>query len=243
MYYKHLNERPHRIVTRATMLSLLFDLIKSLFALFPASLQVMEVKKRIALELQSKKPAELSELVLDNCRAGEDGRLEGLTEELSGLRSLSLINMGLRTLEHLPRLPSLELLDLSDNRISNGLEFLAERTPKLTHLSLGGNRVKELCVLEVLKNLLQLQRLELMGCEVANLAGIRESVFEILPHLVYLDGADRLGALEPDSEDGDDDGDKCDEDDLDASESEVEDEEEEGEICEKDFLPDNEVCF
>lgn len=41
-------------------------------------------------------------------------------------------------------------LELSDNRISGGLEVLAERLVNLTHLNLSGNKIKDISTLEPL---------------------------------------------------------------------------------------------
>lgn len=41
-------------------------------------------------------------------------------------------------------------LELSDNRISGGLEVLAERLLNLTHLNLSGNKFKDISTLEPL---------------------------------------------------------------------------------------------
>ncbi len=41
-------------------------------------------------------------------------------------------------------------LELSDNRISGGLEVLAEKCPTLTHLNLSGNKIKDLSTIEPL---------------------------------------------------------------------------------------------
>lgn len=41
-------------------------------------------------------------------------------------------------------------LELSDNRISGGLEVLAEKCPNLTHLNLSGNKIKDLSTIEPL---------------------------------------------------------------------------------------------
>ncbi|NP_001134633.1 Acidic leucine-rich nuclear phosphoprotein 32 family member B [Salmo salar] len=82
------------------------------------------------------------ELVLDNCRSNE-GKIEGLTEEFVNLEFLSLINVGLFSVSNLPRLGKLKKLELSDNRISGGLDVLAEKLPNLTHLNLSGNKLKD----------------------------------------------------------------------------------------------------
>ena len=73
----------------------------------------------------------------------------GLTEEFSSLESLSLINVGLTSLKGFPKLPNLKKLELSDNRISGGLNLLSG-SPKLTHLNLSGNKIKDIETLEPL---------------------------------------------------------------------------------------------
>lgn len=41
-------------------------------------------------------------------------------------------------------------LELSENRISGGLDVLAEKLPNLTHLNLSGNKLKDIDTLEPL---------------------------------------------------------------------------------------------
>uniref|UniRef100_S4RRF4 Acidic leucine-rich nuclear phosphoprotein 32 family member n=1 Tax=Petromyzon marinus TaxID=7757 RepID=S4RRF4_PETMA len=100
------------------------------------------------------KPHNVIELVLDNCRSN-DGKIEGLTDAFSALEYLSMISVGLTSLANLPKLPKLKKLELSDNRISGGLEVLAEKAPKLTSLHLSGNKIKDLGTLEPLLKLRQ----------------------------------------------------------------------------------------
>uniref|UniRef100_A0A3P8V0B4 Acidic leucine-rich nuclear phosphoprotein 32 family member n=1 Tax=Cynoglossus semilaevis TaxID=244447 RepID=A0A3P8V0B4_CYNSE len=173
----------------------------------------MEMKKRVSLELRHRSPAEVQELVLDNCRSSE-GKIEGITEEFSNLELLSLINVGLTSVADLPKLSKLRKLELSDNRISGGLEVLAERLVNLTHLNLSGNKFKDISTLEPLKKLPQLKSLDLFNCEVTNLADYRGSIFKLLPQLTYLDGYD-IDDCEDSDSDGEGDG--------------VEDEDEDGE--------------
>uniref|UniRef100_A0A3Q2ZR54 Acidic leucine-rich nuclear phosphoprotein 32 family member n=1 Tax=Kryptolebias marmoratus TaxID=37003 RepID=A0A3Q2ZR54_KRYMA len=149
----------------------------------------MDMKKRVSLELRHRSPAEVRELVLDNCRSSE-GKIEGITEEFSNLELLSLINVGLTSVADVPKLAKLKKLELSDNRISGGLEVLAERLVNLTHLNLSGNKFKDISTLEPLKKLPQLKSLDLFNCEVTNLGDYRESIFRLLPQLTYLDGYD-----------------------------------------------------
>ncbi|XP_071391956.1 acidic leucine-rich nuclear phosphoprotein 32 family member B isoform X11 [Centroberyx affinis] len=197
----------------------------------------MDMKKRIHLELRNRTPSDVRELVLDNCRSNE-GKIEGLTAEFVNLEFLSLINVGLISVSNLPKLGKLKKLELSDNRISGGLDVLAEKLPNLTHLNLSGNKLKDISTLEPLKKLDNLKSLDLFNCEVTNLNDYRESVFKLLPQLTYLDGydmedreaSDSDGEVDGDGVDDEDDEGKRDEDgeeeDFDEEEDEDEDEEE-----------------
>ncbi|XP_058667247.1 acidic leucine-rich nuclear phosphoprotein 32 family member A isoform X1 [Ammospiza caudacuta] len=159
----------------------------------------MDMKRRIHLELRNRTPSDVKELVLDNCRSFE-GKIEGLTDEFEELEFLSTINVGLTSVENLPKLNKLKKLELSDNRISGGLEVLAEKCPNLTHLNLSGNKIKDLGTIEPLKKLENLKSLDLFNCEVTNLNDYRENVFKLLPQLTYLDGYDQDDKEAPDSD-------------------------------------------
>lgn len=137
--------------------------------------------------------------MLDNCRSNE-GKIEGLTDEFEELEFLSTINVGLTSVANLPKLNKLKKLELSDNRISGGLEVLAEKCPTLTHLNLSGNKIKDLSTIEPLKKLESLKSLDLFNCEVTNLNDYRENVFKLLPQLTYLDGYDKEDKEAPDSD-------------------------------------------
>lgn len=190
------------------------------------------MKKRVNLELRHRSPTEVQELVLDNCRTGE-GKIEGITEEFSNLELLSLINVGLTSVADIPKLDKLKKLELSDNRISGGLEVLAERLVNLTHLNLSGNKFKDISTLEPLKKLPQLKSLDLFNCEVTNLADYRESIFKLLPQLTYLDGYD-IDDCEASDSDGE--GDGIEDEDEEGEEGESEDFEEEEEEDEEDVV-------
>lgn len=205
----------------------------------------MDMNKRIHLELRNRTPSDVKELVLDNCRSNE-GKIEGLTDEFEELEFLSTINVGLVSVANLPKLNKLKKLELSDNRISGGLDVLAEKCPNLTHLNLSGNKIKDLSTIEPLKKLENLKSLDLFNCEVTNLNDYRENVFELLPQLTYLDGYDRddkeasdsdaegyVEGLDDDEEEEDEEEDEdeelFDEDAQVVEDEEDEDEEEEGE--------------
>ncbi|XP_046650890.1 acidic leucine-rich nuclear phosphoprotein 32 family member A-like [Daphnia pulicaria] len=144
------------------------------------------MEKRIELEKRGRNPDQITELNLDNCRSTT---IVGLTDEFVGLEALSLINVGLTSLKGFPKLPNLRRLELSDNRISGGLNALSSST-KLTSLNLSGNKIKDLDTLEPLKEFKMLRSLDLFNCDVTTREDYREKVFQFLPSLKYLDGYD-----------------------------------------------------
>ncbi|XP_054526430.1 acidic leucine-rich nuclear phosphoprotein 32 family member E isoform X2 [Pan troglodytes] len=171
----------------------------------------MEMKKKINLELRNRSPEEVTELVLDNCLC-VNGEIEGLNDTFKELEFLSMANVELSSLARLPSLNKLRKLELSDNIISGGLEVLAEKCPNLTYLNLSGNKIKDLSTVEALQNLKNLKSLDLFNCEITNLEDYRESIFELLQQITYLDGFDQEDNEAPDSEEEDDeDGDEDDE--------------------------------
>uniref|UniRef100_U3FZC6 Acidic leucine-rich nuclear phosphoprotein 32 family member n=1 Tax=Micrurus fulvius TaxID=8637 RepID=U3FZC6_MICFL len=175
----------------------------------------LEMKKRVNLELRNRAPEKVAELVLDNCRSS-NGEIEGLNDSFKELEFLSMANTELTSLAKLPTLTTLRRLELSDNLISGGLEVLAERCPNLTYLNLSGNEIKDLSTVETLQNLKNLKSLDLFNCEITNLEDYRESVFELLHQITYLDGFDQDDNEAPDSED-DDDGDEDEDEDEDKA--------------------------
>ncbi|GBM65072.1 Acidic leucine-rich nuclear phosphoprotein 32 family member A [Araneus ventricosus] len=181
------------------------------------------MEKRIELEKRGRSPASIKELNLDNCRSTS---IVGLTDEFALLESLSLINVGLISLKGFPKLPNLKKLELSDNRISGGLNWLHD-SPKLTHLNLSGNKIKDIETLKPLQAFKNLKNLDLFNCEVTNVDNYREEVFGLVSSLKYLDGYDRDDKEAEDSEVDDDDGNEDDDDENDAHEDgDSEDEEE-----------------
>ncbi|XP_067831920.1 acidic leucine-rich nuclear phosphoprotein 32 family member E isoform X2 [Heptranchias perlo] len=196
----------------------------------------MEMKKRINLELRNRSPAEVAELVIDNCRSNE-GEIDGFDDGFKELEYLSMINVGLKSLAKLPNLHKLLKLELSDNSISGGLELLTEKCPNLVYLNLSSNKIKDYSTVEPLKNLTHLKSLDLYNCDISNPNDYRENIFKLLPHITYLDGFDRddQEAPESDDEEGEDEEDGAgaageyydDEDDDEEDEDEEEEDEQE----------------
>ncbi|XP_017149458.1 acidic leucine-rich nuclear phosphoprotein 32 family member A isoform X2 [Drosophila miranda] len=144
------------------------------------------MEKRIELERRARKANQITELNLDNCRSTS---IVGLTDEYTALESLSLINVGLTTLKGFPKLPNLKKLELSDNRISSGLNYLTT-SPELQYLNLSGNKIKDLETLKPLEEFKSLAVLDLFNNDATQVDNYREKIFKMLPSLNFLDGFD-----------------------------------------------------
>jgi len=156
--------------------------------------------KRINLELRGRQPSKLKELDLSGCKT--TGEIEGLNEEFTSLEVLDFSNANITSLKTFPKLPNLLKLDFSGNRLSKGLEYLKECT-NLKYLNISSNRIKELEPLEPLKSLAHLTHLELGLDNWENSKDqqeLRQSIFELLPNLQYLDQTDIDGNEEDDDE-------------------------------------------
>merc|ERR1712098_418330 len=166
------------------------------------------MEKRITLELRGTQREEVTSLDLSGCKTG--GEWEGLTDQFVKLEELDLKDSSLTHIKLFPKLPSLTKLDLSENRLSKGLEVLKD-CPNLKSLSLNNNKFKEVTSLKPLEALTKLTHLDIQGNEF-EAEDHRQQIFTLLLAVKYLDGKDAEGNDEDDSDE----------------EEEEEDEEEEG---------------
>ncbi|KAK2108929.1 Acidic leucine-rich nuclear phosphoprotein 32 member E [Saguinus oedipus] len=106
------------------------------------------------------------------------------------------------------------------------LEFLSMANVELSSLARlpSLNKLRKLELIEALQNLKNLKSLDLFNCEITNLEDYRESIFELLQQITYLDGFDQEDNEAPDSEEEDDE--DGDEDDEEEEENETEEEDE-----------------
>lgn len=180
------------------------------------------MEKSIEEEVGDRDPEEIEELNIDSCKASH---IAGLTDKFINLQTLSIANSELSSLKGFPSLPNLRKLDLSDNRLSGGLDALIG-CPKLEYIGLSGNPIKDVTSLEPLKKLANLQTLELFNCDIATKDNYRDGIFDLLDHVLFVDGMDRDGQPAPDDEyEGEDDDD---EEGLSNEEDDEEDSEEDG---------------
>ncbi|KFD56548.1 hypothetical protein M513_02652 [Trichuris suis] len=186
---------------------------------------------------------------------GSNGiEIDGLNNGQTPPEELSIAESGLCTLRGFPQIPSLIKLDLSNNSLEDGLEYLLG-CPNLNMLNLSGNRFKDLTLLEPLRKLTNLKVLHLKGCDFTRGLHYRCKVVEMLPQVEYLDGYSRTcvscdGTEDAEryfDEDDDYDSDKygthiddTDEEETEEEEDKEEEEEEEDEKEEDDELEEEE---
>ena len=89
------------------------------------------MEDRYKLEIRDRDPKTITDLSLDNCKSES---VKGLGDDLTSLVNLSMINIGLTSLEGLPSLPELLVLDISDNKLDGGLEVVVRSFWTLRHL-------------------------------------------------------------------------------------------------------------
>jgi len=177
--------------------------------------------ERITEEIGTKDKNQVLKLNLDNCRASGGG-VEGLSDDYTALRSLSLNNVELRSLVDFPKLPALKKLELSDNRIMNGLENLVGCTA-LQSINLSNNKIRHLKHLEPLKVLSELVSLDLESNPVSDLDEYPDALFDLIPQIQFIDDHDRNGDSRPSDDEDDDVSDDDDDDDDESVNSEAED--------------------
>lgn len=165
-------------------------------------------------------------LTLDGAVKCLHGRLPApsLLEKFQNLQHLSIANIGVSSLEQFPRLPNLQKLILSDNRIASGLEHLVQAgLDSLRDLDLSNNRIQYIEDLAPLAQL-KLVSLDLYECPVTRVKDYRVRVFGLIKSLKYLDKMDVEENERPESDDEDEeDEEEDDEDDPGSGEIDGED--------------------
>lgn len=107
--------------------------------------------------------------------------------------SVSIIGCSLRDLSNFPSLPKLIKLDLSDNSVRDGLDFIVTRSPELEILCLGANYLKTIESLEPLFKLSKLRVLDLELNPVSDIEGFSKNMFEKIPSLEVLNSKNKDG--------------------------------------------------
>ncbi|GMT28118.1 hypothetical protein PFISCL1PPCAC_19415, partial [Pristionchus fissidentatus] len=169
-----------------------YSLLLVLLFSYIISVSFRKMEDRYTIELNNRDPTKIDQLYLDNCKSGT---VKGLGENLTMLDTLSMVNCGLTSLEGLPLLPELVILDISQNDLKDGLDIVAAKCPKLEKLVLSNNAFTTLEQFEPLKDVSSLVVLDTFQNEVENTEDYRTKVFEMFPSLRDLDGQDVNGEM------------------------------------------------
>ena len=108
----------------------------------------MDLETAIAAQVGTRPPEDITELILDACKATKVTGLDSFTN----LEILTLNGCGLTSLEGFPPLIELKTLELADNQLCDGsLEALQDAALiNCSRISLAGNRFSSLEALEPL---------------------------------------------------------------------------------------------
>ncbi len=92
-------------------------------------------------------------------------------EQFINVITFSLNSCALKNLENFPCMDKVTKLEMNDNKISTGLEYIARSLPNLEALKLGNNNISTIKELQKLESLSSLKNLEVVGnpvCELCN---------------------------------------------------------------------------
>ncbi|GAB68434.1 hypothetical protein PCYB_133080 [Plasmodium cynomolgi strain B] len=138
----------------------------------------------------------LTELILDGKKfsaiKSEDVEL---LNKFTHLERLSLNQTGIQTLENLPKMDTLNVLELTDNHLStvDVLKYIVETFPNIKTLEIGGNHFKNIKDFEVLKDLKNLSRLGVQFNPFADDPNYRKELFTFLPDIKIIDCYNKEG--------------------------------------------------
>lgn len=119
--------------------------------------------------------------------------------KFNNLVKLSLNGTGLTSLANFPKIPSLKVLEMTDNHLADTVIFsiIPDLFPNLSMLHLGGNHLKTLDDVHLLGQMKNLVSLGLAMNPLASAENYRSVVFEALPMLKTLDQVDHSGVEHP----------------------------------------------
>ncbi|SBS89529.1 conserved Plasmodium protein, unknown function [Plasmodium malariae] len=138
----------------------------------------------------------LTELILDGKKFSsiKNEDIE-LLKKFKNLERLCLNQTGIQSLEDLPSIETLNVLELTDNHLStiDILKYIVESFPNIKTLEIGGNHFKNIKDFEVLKDLKNLVRLGVQFNPFTDDPNYRKELFEFLPDVKIIDCFNKEG--------------------------------------------------
>lgn len=197
-----------------------------------------DLAKELQVKITEHDPKDVDELILDDLFEGvtsfSDQNKKDL-EKYYNLIHLSLNGLGLENLKNFPKLPSLQILQLRQNKLSGkDLNIIADLYPELYKLKIGENPIESLDVFKALANT-QIKKLELTDTAASKTKDYKVTLFKMLKNVEVIDNAREDGEEVSSSVYDEDEGDENDDEDMEGEEFDEDgedfddgDEEEEG---------------
>ncbi|SOS81104.1 conserved protein, unknown function [Plasmodium sp. gorilla clade G1] len=138
----------------------------------------------------------LNELILDGKKLTSIKTEEKeLLKNFKNLERLCLNQTGIQTLENIPSIATLNVLELTDNHLSSVevLKYIVQNFPNIKTLEIGGNHFKNINDFETLKELKNLVRLGVQFNPFADNPNYRKELFEFLPNVKIIDCYNKEG--------------------------------------------------
>jgi len=112
-------------------------------------------------------------------------------EKFKGISSLCLSKIGLSSLENLPKLDSVYILNLNKNKLKDGLKIIVRNMPYIEELELEYNCFEDIKEFEVLRELPNLTSITLEGNPIISFSNYRDELFRFIPQLKLIDNYDK----------------------------------------------------
>ena len=158
-------------------------------------MSILQFEQLLPEKLGEHNPEEVEELIIDGLL-----KVPVFTEEhkrvlehYNNLVHLSMNDLGLEQLDNFPKLPLLETLELSNNKLKcEDLNLIVPLYPKLYKIKLSHNTIEKKEVLTLL-NSSTVEKIEIRDNPFVKGENYREEIFDILPNIVIVDDQTKSG--------------------------------------------------
>ena len=158
-------------------------------------MSILQFEQLLPEKLGEHNPEEVEELISDGLL-----KVPVFTEEhkkvlehYNNLVHLSMNDLGLEQLYNFPKLPLLETLELSNNKLKcEDLNLIVSLYPKLYKIKLSHNKIEKKEVLTPL-NSTTVEKIEIKDNPFVKGENYREEIFDILPNIVIVDDQTKSG--------------------------------------------------
>ena len=151
-----------------------------------------DLAKELQVKITEHDPKDVDELILDDLFEGVTSFTDQNKKDLEkyyNLIHLSLNGLGLENLKNFPKLPSLQILQLRQNKLSGkDLNIIADLYPELYKLKIGENPIESLDVFKALANT-QIKKLELTDTAASKTKDYKVTLFKMLKNVEVIDNA------------------------------------------------------